>query len=95
MKKLIPVEDHVLIKPVAEDTTASGLHTGDNDPEKPSKGIVIAVGIGKQLENWSMSIMQIKEWDTVYFEHYVAKKVDVDGERFFLARQHDITAILA
>ena len=44
MKKLIPIEDHVLIEPMEEEKkTASGIVLPDSK-EKPSKGKVIAVG---------------------------------------------------
>jgi chaperonin GroES len=38
MAKLIPLEDHILIKPIEqENTTASGIILPDSNKEKPSK----------------------------------------------------------
>lgn len=45
MTKLIPLEDHIVIEPIeTELTTKSGIVLTDNNKEKPSKGLVIAVG---------------------------------------------------
>lgn len=61
MKKLIPIEDHLLIEPMAEETTtASGIVLPDNK-EKPSTGKVIAVGAGKILDNGERGTMDVKE----------------------------------
>ena len=48
-----PLADRVLVEPLAaETTTASGLIIPDSAKEKPSKGIVIAVGTGHQRRSF-------------------------------------------
>lgn len=54
MTKVIPLEDHVLVKATEqEQTTKSGLIVQTKEKEKPSTGEVIAVGSGKILDDGS------------------------------------------
>lgn len=51
MTKLIPLEDHIIVKAInQESTTPSGIILPETN-EKPSKGEVVAVGAGKILDN--------------------------------------------
>jgi len=43
MSKLIPLEDHVIVKPIEETTTESGIVLPETAKDKPQKGEVIAV----------------------------------------------------
>ncbi|MBF0932484.1 MAG: co-chaperone GroES, partial [candidate division SR1 bacterium] len=51
MTKLIPLEDHIVVRPLAQETTTKSGIILPESKEKPSKGEVIAVGAGKILEN--------------------------------------------
>jgi chaperonin GroES len=51
MTKLIPLEDHIVVKPINEETTTKSGIILPESKEKPSKGKVVAVGNGKILEN--------------------------------------------
>ena len=58
-----PLADRVLVEPLAaETTTASGLIIPDSAKEKPSKGIIIAVGTGTKEE-----ALTVKVGDTVLY----------------------------
>lgn len=93
MKKLIPIEDHVLIEPMEEEkTTASGIVLPDSK-EKPSKGKVIAVGAWKILENGERWTMDVKEGDIVHFTKYSPDEMDIDGKKYLIIRHSSILAI--
>lgn len=82
--KLIALEDHILVEPVKEEnTTASGIILPSDDKEKPSRGVVIAVGTGKILDNGQRGPMDVLVWDTVYFTKYSPDEIElvVDGEK--------------
>ena len=83
MTRLIPLEDHIIVKPlVQESTTKSGIILPENK-EKPSKGEVVAVGAGKILENGSRASVDVKVGDIVYFAKYSIDEleIDEDGEK--------------
>jgi len=93
MKKLIPIEDHVLIEPMEDEkTTASGIVLPDSK-EKPSKGKVIAVGAGKILDNGERGMMDVKEGDIVHFTKYSPDEMEIDGKKLLIIRHSSILAI--
>ena len=91
-----PINDHVIIKPVAEDdVTKAGIVLPDTvDKEKPEKGEVIAVGDGKLLENGQRAPMSIKVGDIVMFKKYSPDEIKIDEEEYLVISEGDILAIL-
>lgn len=96
MTRLIPLEDHIIVKPlVQESTTKSGIILPENK-EKPSKWEVIAVGGGKILENGSRASVDVKVGDIVYFAKYSIDELEIneDGEKkkYLVMKQNYIMA---
>ena len=85
-----PLSNRVLVEPVAAETqTASGLFIPDTAKEKPSKGVVVAVGNGsKDYE------MTVKVGDTVLYGKYAGTEIQIDGEDYLIMRESDILAIV-
>ena len=80
---LIPLEDHILIEPISEETvTKSGIILPDSK-EKPSKGKVVAVGQWKILDSGARAPIDVKVGDIVYFTKYSPDELDVElwGEK--------------
>lgn len=93
MAKLVPLEDHVLVKPLEEEkTSASGLILPDSK-EKPSKGEVIAVGKGKILDNGQRAPMDVKVGDIVHFTKYSPDELEVGDEKYLVIKQSSILAV--
>ena len=85
-----PLADRVLIQPnEAETKTASGLYLPDTAKEKPSDGMVLAVGPGKKDEP-----MEVKVGDEVIYGKYSGTEVTVDDVKYLIVKQSDILAIL-
>ena len=83
MTRLIPLEDHIIVKPlVQESTTKSGIILPENK-EKPSKGEVVAVGAGKILENGSKYSIDELEID----EDGEKKKYLVMKQNYIMAKE--------
>lgn len=80
MTKLIPLEDHVIVKPLSEETTTKSGIILPKSKEKPSKGQVVAVGNGKILENGSRAPVDVKVGDVVYFAKYSIDELEIDEE---------------
>ena len=83
MTKLIPLEDHIVVKPMNEETTTKSGIILPESKEKPSKGKVVAVGNGKI-------------WDIVYFAKYSIDELEVDEdgkkEKYLVMKQSYIMA---
>ena len=93
--KLRPLNDRVLVKRVPEETkTAGGLYIPETAKEKPARGVVVAVGPGKILENGQLSPMQVKVGDRVILKNWGGEKVELDKEEYKIMSQDDILAII-
>lgn len=94
MKKLIPLSDNVIVKPLeAETTTASGIVIPDTaSKEKPRKGEVIAVGPGRMVDG-KRSEMDVTEGDTVIFREYAPTEIKIDGKELFVLGIDSLLAI--
>lgn len=95
---LQPLEDHILVLPVAEETLSSaGIILPQSDKEKPSKGEVIAVWPGKILDNGSRGPMDVKVGDTVYFTKYSPDELEIgtgaDKVKYLVIRHTSVLAI--
>jgi len=94
--KVNPLSDKVLVKRLdQEGTTKGGIVIPENAQKKSTKGKVISVGIGKELEDGSRSIMQVKEDDIILLPTYGGTEVTVDDEEFVIVEETDILAIIS
>ena len=96
MKKIniIPLADRVIVKQdAAETTTASGIIIPDTAQEKPQKGIVVAVGKGKALENGTMYTPDLKTGDKILFSKYAGSEVKIGGSEHLVMREDDILGV--
>lgn len=89
---LKPIEDHVLVEPIEqESTTKSGIILPDSK-EKPNKGKVIAVWAWQILENGQRSSMDVKEGDIVYFSTYSPDEVEFEWKKYLIIKHNSILA---
>jgi chaperonin GroES len=90
-----PLHDRVVVKRVEEETkTAGGIVLPGSAAEKPSEGVVLAVGNGKPLDNGQIRPLDVKVGDKVLFGKYSGSEVKVDGEQYIVMREEDIVGIL-
>ena len=90
-----PLHDRVIVKRVEEEkVTAGGIVLPGSAAEKPSQGVVLAVGNGKPLDNGTVRALEVKVGDKVLFGKYSGNEVKVDGEDIIVMREEDIMGIL-
>ncbi len=93
--KIVPLHDKVLVKRVEEvNKTAGGIIIPDNAKEKPSEGIVEAVGNGFRAEDGKILPMSVKAGDRVLFGKWAGTEIKVDGEARLIVKESDILAIV-
>jgi chaperonin GroES len=93
--KIRPLHDRVIVKRVEEETTtAGGIVLPGSAAEKPSQGVVLAVGNGKVLDNGDIRALDVKVGDKVLFGKYAGNEVKVDGEELIVMREEDIMGVL-
>lgn len=90
-----PLHDRVVVRRVEEEkTTASGLIIPDSATEKPSEGVVIAVGNGRKTDNGEVITLDVKINDKVLFGQFAATEIKVEGETLLVMSESDIVAIV-
>ena len=95
MSKIIPTGDNIVVEAVVEEQSASGIIIPDTaSKEKPMKGRVIAVGLGKFNEKGERMAMEVSEGDIVLFSKYGPTEVKIDGKEVLLLSASDIYAKL-
>lgn len=91
-----PLEDKVLVKPVveAEKTSASGLIIAGSDKEKPTEGLVVAVGPGFTAANGDKVAIDLKPGDKVIYSKYSGTEIQHNGEDLIILPYRDIFAVV-
>lgn len=91
-----PLFSNVLIRPLeAEEQTASGIILPDTVKEKPTMGLVMAVGQGEMDDGEIVkNSMHVKVGDKVMYKKWGGNEVKVENEEWTIVEQKDILAIL-
>ena len=90
-----PLGDKVIVRRVdAEEKTAGGIVLPDTAREKPKRGIVMAIGNGRLLDDGTRSEMQVKKNDEVVFTSYAGTEIKVDGEEYMIMDESDILGVM-
>ena len=90
-----PLDDRVLVKQSeAEERTAGGIVLPDTAKEKPQKGVVIAVGVGKLLDSGVRSKMTLKKGDEVFYGKYSGTEIKIDGDEYVILKETDVLAVI-
>ncbi len=90
-----PLGDKVIVKRVeAEERTAGGIVLPDSAKEKPKRGVVLAVGSGKLLEDGTRNALQVKKDDEVLFTSYAGTEVKINGEEYIVMDESDILGVI-
>ncbi len=94
--KVKPLGDRIVIEVIEEvdQKTASGLYVPDTAKEKSQRGMVVAVGSGKTLDNGTKQALEVKVGDTVYFAKYGGTEVSLEGKDYTILSERDILAVI-
>ncbi|SFV87500.1 Heat shock protein 60 family co-chaperone GroES [hydrothermal vent metagenome] len=90
-----PLHDRVVVRRSEEEqTTASGLIIPGSASEKPSEGIVVAVGSGRKTDNGEVIAMDVKVKDKVLFGQFAGTEITVESETLLVMSESDIVAVV-
>jgi chaperonin GroES len=93
--KIKPLGDHVLVEPAEEkEVKKDGIIIPDTAKEKPTEGVVRAVGSGKREEDGTVISLEVKEGDRVLMTKYGGTEVKLDGKEYKLLRSDDLLAVV-
>ena len=93
--KIKPIGDHVLVEPAEEkEVKKGGIIIPDTAKEKPTEGIVRAVGPGKLDDDCKRIPVEVKEGDRVLITKYGGTEVKLNGKEFKILHSDDILAVV-
>jgi chaperonin GroES len=93
--KLKPLGDRVLVEPVEEkETKKGGIIIPDTAKEKPTEGIVVALGTGKTDDDGKKVPFEVKKGDRVLVSKYGGTEIKLDGKEYKILGSDDILGVI-
>jgi chaperonin GroES len=90
-----PLHDRVLVKPIVEEQTKSGIVLPDTADKKSQEGEVVAVGPGRWNEDNTKRVsLDVKVGDRVMFAKYAGSEFKLDDIEHLILSEKDILAIV-
>ena len=92
---LKPLGDRVLVEPAEEkEVKKGGIIIPDSAKEKPTEGIVIALGTGKTDDNGKKIPFEVKKGDRVLVSKYGGTEIKLDGKEYKILNSDDVLAVV-
>lgn len=93
--KIRPLHDRVVVRRLDELTkTSGGIIIPDTAKEKPSEGIVEAIGNGFRAEDGKIVPMSVKAGDKVLFGKWSGTEIKVNGEDRLIIKESEILGVI-
>jgi len=91
-----PLHDRVVVRRLeGEEKTKGGIIIPDTAKEKPSEGVVVAVGPGARDESGKIIAPDVKTGDRILFGKWSGTEVKLDGEDLLIMKESDIMGVIA
>ena len=92
---LKPLGDRVLVEPVEEkEVKKGGIIIPDTAKEKPTEGMIVALGTGKTDDNGKKVPFEVKKGDRVLISKYGGTEIKLDGKEYKILNSDDILAVV-
>ncbi|HUU56559.1 MAG TPA: co-chaperone GroES [bacterium] len=90
-----PLGDRVLVKRLEEEEVIKGgIIIPDTAKEKPQRGQVVAVGLGRLDDDGKRIPLDVKAGDSILFGKYAGNEVTIGDEEYLIMREDDVLAIV-
>jgi chaperonin GroES len=91
-----PLHDRVVVRRLdSEEKTKGGIIIPDTAKEKPSEGVVVAVGPGARDDSGKIVPPDVKAGDRILFGKWSGTEVKLDGEDLLIMKESDIMGVIA
>jgi len=92
---LKPLGDRVLVEPVEEkEVKKGGIIIPDTAKEKPTEGVIVALGTGKTDDNGKKVPFEVKKGDRVLISKYGGTEIKLNGKEYKILNSDDILAVV-
>ncbi|HHP0472950.1 molecular chaperone GroES [Vibrio owensii 47666-1] len=94
--KIRPLNDKLLVeRQEVDNKSEGGIVLTSQSLKKSNRGKVVAVGLGKRLENGDRAAMEVNVGDQIIFnDGYGVKTEKIDGTEFLILSEADVLAIV-
>jgi chaperonin GroES len=90
-----PLGDRLPVEPVEEkEVKKGGIIIPDTAKEKPTEGVIRALGTGKIDDNGKKVPFEVKVGDRVLISKYGGTEIKLDGKEYKILSSDDILAIV-
>ena len=90
-----PLGDRVLVQPIEEqEVKKGGIIIPDTAKEKPTEGVIRALGTGKTDDNGKKIAFEVKVGDRVLVSKYGGTEIKLDGKEYKILNSDDILGVI-
>jgi chaperonin GroES len=90
-----PLHDRVVVRRVdSEEKSKGGIIIPDNAKEKPSEGVIEAVGPGARDDSGKIVAPDVKAGDRILFGKWSGTEVKLDGQDLLIMKETDIMGVI-
>ena len=90
-----PLGDRVLVEQAEEkEVKKGGIIIPDSAKEKPSEGVIRALGTGKKDDDGKLIPFEVKVGDRVLVSKYGGTEVKIDGKEYKIFNADDLIAVI-
>src|SRR5216110_3789794 len=90
-----PLGDRVLVEPAEEkEVKKGGIIIPDTAKEKPTEGVIVALGTGKTDDNGKKVPFEVKKGDRVLISKYGGTEIKLNGREYKILNSDDILAVI-
>jgi chaperonin GroES len=91
-----PLHDRVVVRRLeGEEKTKGGIIIPDTAKEKPSEGVIEAVGPGARDESGKLVALDVKAGDKILFGKWSGTEVKIDGVDLLIMKESDILGVIS
>lgn len=92
--KVFPIANRVLVEPEQEELRYGSLYLPPTAADKPTFGIVRAVGPGMLLPDGTRTEMEVKVGDRIVYGKYSGVDFEIEGKKHLILRDLDIVCVV-
>ena len=90
-----PLHDRIVVRRTdGEEKSAGGIIIPDNAKEKPSEGVVEAVGPGARDDSGKIIKPDVKAGDRILFGKWSGTEVKLDGSELLIMKESDVMGVI-
>lgn len=94
MATLKPLGSNLVVDPIEEEErTALGIILPETAKERPQRGVVMAVGPGRRLENGERQPVAVSVGDKVLYAKFGGTEIKIDDREFLILSEDDVLAV--